>query len=878
MMPKLLFRLAIALALGAKSWAADGGPEEMADQALSAEGARIAVIERVSPAVVCIFDEGELGGGSGVLVDPAGYGLTNFHVVAEMLETRKGRAGPSDGKMYELQVLGIDPGGDVAMFRLVGKDVFPYAPLGDAHQLHVGESVLAMGNPFVLSDDYTPTVTLGIVSGVNRYQYGEGEEGALLYSDCIQVDASINPGNSGGPLFNLAGEVIGINGRISVSMRGRVNVGLGYAITTNQIRAFMPALSAGLLAEHGTLQAVARDMPDGVVHFVELLEDGPAWKLGARPGDTLVKLDGREIHSANEFASILGTFPANWPVGLQFKNADGELRGGIARTEALKLRKLEDNFEVDAAINLDATERVIRGFQQRLDDRNLLGDAIEVGEGGTVRAGRYRSHSTGESLSLTPEAGDAAGITISPGKVEVQGSASGLPVLEELAWRALAAAVRAANAPGREALAEWRHRGADRLLAVSDDGAIITDEVLESIEVPLGDASVALLQFSAGAFELKRIKAVDKPTGDEAEWSFSQADGRLQAHVHGHGFDYSLKWRESGSFGGGTTSSPQGEALAPDPQTAGLVDFLRERVVKLVGAKIGRAEGYGSGILISTDGLVLTVDSGLLEGSSARAILADGAVRGVEIVRADRNQQIALLKLISPGADVPKYPCFDLAAEVTAVVGERVLAAGNPFKVAAGAEPVSVARGVYCGTTRLDAMRGTQVFPYQGEILVIDAITSTPGFAGGALINARGELLGMIGRAVEARTTHTNINYALPRRVLAEFVALAQSGAAPSESGSKPADAVAVYHGIKFFELGYRTNPVYVERVRRDSPAAKAGVRKDDLIIGANNTQITSLTVLERVLAACKPGDKLELTILRGDAVQRIDVVLASPP
>src|SRR5207244_3457150 len=82
--------------------------------------------------------------------------------------------------------------------------------------------------------DFTPTVTYGIVSGVNRYQYPAN--GLLEYTDCIQVDASINPGNSGGPLFNTQGELIGINGRISLEKRGRVNVGVGYAISINQIK------------------------------------------------------------------------------------------------------------------------------------------------------------------------------------------------------------------------------------------------------------------------------------------------------------------------------------------------------------------------------------------------------------------------------------------------------------------------------------------------------------------------------------------------------------------------------------------------------------------------------------------------------------------
>src|SRR5947199_406932 len=94
-----------------------------------------------------------------------------------------------------------------------------------------------MGNPFLLATDFKPTVTFGLVSGVHRYQYPAGT--LLEYTDCIQIDTSINPGNSGGPLFNMDGELIGINGRGSFEKRGRVNSGVGYAISINQIKNFM---------------------------------------------------------------------------------------------------------------------------------------------------------------------------------------------------------------------------------------------------------------------------------------------------------------------------------------------------------------------------------------------------------------------------------------------------------------------------------------------------------------------------------------------------------------------------------------------------------------------------------------------------------------
>ncbi|GAF72264.1 unnamed protein product, partial [marine sediment metagenome] len=165
---------------------AGGGPVDAGALARvrAFERARIKVIADAAPAVVCMFDVGRQGGGAGVIIDPDGYGLTNHHVVGGMAN-RKGLGGLSDHHLYEYEVLGVDPTGDVAMFKLVGRRrgepsaggrrlsasgrrssvVWPWVPLGDSDAVRVGDGAIAMGNPFVLAEDYTPTVTLGIISG-----------------------------------------------------------------------------------------------------------------------------------------------------------------------------------------------------------------------------------------------------------------------------------------------------------------------------------------------------------------------------------------------------------------------------------------------------------------------------------------------------------------------------------------------------------------------------------------------------------------------------------------------------------------------------------------------------------------------------------------
>ena len=199
--------------------------------------------------MLAVFQRSTPGGGSGVLITHDGYALTNFHVAGE---DQFFKCGLNDGNLYDAVLVGVDPTGDVALIKLQGRDDFPVAAWGDSDAVRVGDWVYVLGNPFLLASDFQPTTTYGIVSGVHRYQYPANT--ILEYTDCLQVDASVNPGNSGGPLFNKAGELIGINGRISVAQRGRVNAGAGYSISINQIRNFLGYLHSGRIVDH----AIAR--------------------------------------------------------------------------------------------------------------------------------------------------------------------------------------------------------------------------------------------------------------------------------------------------------------------------------------------------------------------------------------------------------------------------------------------------------------------------------------------------------------------------------------------------------------------------------------------------------------------------------------------
>lgn len=293
-------------------------PASLAAEVRDAQQKRIAVVEKVAPAVVAIFGPGGGGGGSGVLISADGFALTNYHVTSGAGDFMK--CGLNDGKLYDAVIVGIDPTGDVALIKMLGRTDFPTAPMGDSDKVNPGDWCYAMGNPFLLATDFAPTVTYGIVSGTHRYQYPAGT--FLEYTDCIQVDASINPGNSGGPLFNEAGEIIGINGRGSFEKRGRVNSGAGYAISINQIRYFLGHLKSGRIVDHATLGASVSTESDGTVVIGSILELSEAYRRGLRIDDEIVSFAGRPIRSVNQFKNILGIYPKGWKVPIVYRHED----------------------------------------------------------------------------------------------------------------------------------------------------------------------------------------------------------------------------------------------------------------------------------------------------------------------------------------------------------------------------------------------------------------------------------------------------------------------------------------------------------------------------------------------------------------------------
>jgi serine protease Do len=309
---------------------------------LEQEKKRVEVVEKVKPAVVAVFEANGQGGGSGVLISKDGYALTNFHVVGKKVTMK---CGLPDGNLYDAVLVGLDKVGDVALIKLLpnqaGKD-FPYAELGDSDKVKAGDWSLAMGNPFLLATDFTPTVTFGLVSGVHRYQPPEGQ-GLLEYTDCIQIDTSINPGNSGGPLFDMDGKLIGINGRGSFDKRGRINSGVGYAISINQIKNFLGHLHAGLDTDHASPGfSVGGDAEEDSRMVVRnILDECDAHRRGLDLNDELVSFAGRPIGNGNEFKNVVGIYPKGWRLPVTYRH-ENDKREALVRLMGYMAKVIAD--------------------------------------------------------------------------------------------------------------------------------------------------------------------------------------------------------------------------------------------------------------------------------------------------------------------------------------------------------------------------------------------------------------------------------------------------------------------------------------------------------------------------------------------------------
>jgi Do/DeqQ family serine protease len=274
--------------------------------------------------------------GSGVIVDPAGLVVTNYHVIEGASQIKVALA---DKREFEADIVLKDQRSDLAVLRVKGaKEHFPTLEFADSDELQVGDVVLAIGDPFGVGQ----TVTHGIVSALARTEVGISD-----YQFFIQTDAAINPGNSGGPLVDMAGRLVGINSAIYSRSGG--SQGIGFAIPANMVRVVVASAEGGSGAVKrpwlgAKLQTVTSDIADSMglqrptgALVANTAPDGPAAKAGLKPGDLIVSVDGATVDDPNAFGYRFATKPLGGTAQL------GILRQGRSMTLPIALQSLPDS-------------------------------------------------------------------------------------------------------------------------------------------------------------------------------------------------------------------------------------------------------------------------------------------------------------------------------------------------------------------------------------------------------------------------------------------------------------------------------------------------------------------------------------------------------
>ena len=304
-----------------------------------------------------------------------------------------------------------------------------------------------------------------------------------------------------------------------------------------------------------------------------------------------------------------------------------------------------------------------------------------------------------------------------------------------------------------------------------------------------------------------------------------------------------------------------------------VIEQVQPKIVKIYGAGgLPGLAAYQSGVLISAEGHVLTAWSHVLDADSVAVVLNDGRRLQAKLLGAEPRLEVAVLKI--DGKDLPH---FDLAHAAPADAGTRILAVSNAFNVAMGNEAASVQRGTIAVKTTLAARRGAFETPYHGPVYVLDVTTNNSGAAGGALVTRHGELLGILGKELRNVLNNTWLNYAVPIDQLREPVEAIRSGKYVARRDDQPQKKPA--HAIDLAALGIllvpdvvERTPPYVDSVRPDSPAARAGVRPDDLLLLVGDHLVSSCKAAVAELEYIDTADRVRLTLLRGQDLVEVNL------
>ncbi len=297
--------------------------------------------------------------GSGVIIDPRGYVITNEHVVDKAAGIK---VILSDGRTFKARLIGADIKSDLAIVKIDSDNSLPFIKMGQSDDLMIGETVLAIGNPFGLRH----TVTQGIISALNRTIKASKN---VIYNDFIQVDASINPGNSGGPLLNINGSLIGINAAIYQKAEG-----IGFAIPIDHAKRIVNELIQFGKVRRGWLGASVQDMTESLYQYfkldrpigvlaVKVFREGPAGRAGLKQGDVILSIDNHEIRNKSDYAQTISSYTIDDFLSL------GIIQDQKERTLRMKVSSIPKAYAPDFTLHWlgvrvqDVNQALIRRFR-----------------------------------------------------------------------------------------------------------------------------------------------------------------------------------------------------------------------------------------------------------------------------------------------------------------------------------------------------------------------------------------------------------------------------------------------------------------------------------------------------------------------------------
>jgi serine protease Do len=331
-----------------------------------------------------------------------------------------------------------------------------------------------------------------------------------------------------------------------------------------------------------------------------------------------------------------------------------------------------------------------------------------------------------------------------------------------------------------------------------------------------------------------------------------------------------------------------------DQSFAKVADEVNMKLVKLFGAGGFRGlASYGTGVLISPDGYILTVNSHILDTRDLRVHMYDGTRYHAKVIAREPQLDVALVKIDQGQRKVEIEHYYDPMVAAKRPIqepGTGILAFSNQFQIATRDEPMSIQRGVIAAFAKLAGRIGVFEAAYHGDVYVVDAITNNPGAGGGVITTRKGELLGMIGKELRNELTNTWINYAIPLTASVEVpdkdgkkVRVSVMDIIVKKDKYKALDPrkkleVRAYHGIVLVPNVVERTPPYIEEVIPDSPADKAKLKPDDLIVYIDGLPVPDINTFNNILATYAPNQEPKLEVQRGDKLTTVPLKLARLP